>query len=873
MAINSSSRIPPRIVTFSALLNKIIEALWLLTVVLVPLAFLDQDHIFSEAEIAFVEIPKIAILRAAVGLMTCLWLINWGINGRFPNVSWPKKPGTFMNPSTYFVPIFSWLREQPTRWLILAVWFFLFSTLVSTIFSASVKVSLWGEIPGQDGLSAYTLISHILLFGVITAHLKTRPQLWRLLSAIVVTGVLVAGFAVTQHYGSPFFGISESANLGGARVTATMGNAVFAGAAMLIPISISLLLANVSIQQLSSTKRFTGTFKLPLVNLLALATWTIILTIQFLGIIFTFSRGPWLGTFLALSGFLALSLLFIGWRGFGRACLILGWSALLTAVIILTSGSVLTSNIGLLIWTLLIMSTVFIIAKAFQHSLPLTSPGRRIEEWSGHLRLSESIQVRLVGGIIMALGVAAAMAFGIFVVLPSSGLTSTASNEDISVSQPETTSGSNLSIQITERFGSVADSILSGDIANRVNLWRGSLILMRDHPWFEFDDLSLRWMRPIVGYGPDMFRYTYLLVSVPLDARLLPMEPDHAHNFFLNQGVEQGLLGLISSLGIFLAVLCVGAYQLIWKSKSYSALHQLVLVGLVATVTGRFLEQTVGLSKVSDLMLFWVILAVFAALPVAIQSHERATEPTRDQRLSTRSGRMRRSSKESNQVDMIVLFWLILLAWAVGGILSLTWVKTINYPRAAITASESADNVRVGDYQLALQSLDQASRLAPDVPVYHTTKSAVYLRYLNNPQLPPHTECSLELNGVRYKDCLAQNIHLNNIIGSDQRPLDWKTRLSRADSALALGLEDEAIRLYSEVVELIPGSWPLHNRLAEAYIDIGQPWEALLALEESIAITRESRFTGQAEDLRRIALKELESIRESNKTSESDRSD
>jgi len=838
------------------------EALWLITVVLIPVAFLDEGYVISEAAGAFVEIPKIAILRTMVGLMTVLWLIEWGINGRFAFLDWIKNPGPLSKPSTYLSRPFSWLQEQPTRWLILAVWFFLLSTLVSTVFSASPKVSLWGEIPGQDGLSAYTLIAHLLLFGVITAHLKTPSQLWRLLSAIVVTGVLLAGFAITQHYGSTFFGITVPSTSGAARVSSTLGNAVFAGAAMLIPMSISLLLATISLQQLSSAKRFTRRFGSPLVNLLAITAWVVILTTQFLGIIFTFSRGPWMGVLLALSGFLFLSLLFVGWRAFGRGILILGWSALLSVVIIQWPGSAVTANIGLWVWMPLTMASFLTIATTYRHLLPLGSTSQRLGAWSERLGLAGSIKARLMSMLIIVVGAAVAMAFGVFLVFPSTDRILPAPDEI----SPAITPTDDLRVEVADRFASVTGSVLSGGLSNRVDIWKGSLVLMWDHPWFEFDDLSLPWLRPLVGYGPDMFRYTYLLVSLPLDGGYLPAEPVHAHNFFLNQGVEQGLLGLLSSFGIFLVVFCVGVYQLIWKAKSNSDLQKLVLVGLLATVAGRFLEQTVGITQVSDLMLFWVVLAAFAALPGAIQSQERTPEPTPNLALNVagaRRGRTSRRSRERKTIDLQVLLRLMLVAWAVGGVIALTWVKTVNYPRAAIAAGEAIDHFRIGHYQSALNSFDQATQLAPDVPVYHNSKSSVYIGYLRNPQVPRNTECSLELNGVPYQECLILNIHLNNIIGAEQRPLSWRSHLSRADSALALGLEDEAIRLYREAMELAPGAWSLHNRLAEAYIDIGRPEQALKVLEGSMAITKDSYATREASNLQSLARNNLETNEES----------
>ena len=79
-----------------------------------------------------------------------------------------------------------------------------------------------------------------------------------------------------------------------------------------------------------------------------------------------------------------------------------------------------------------------------------------------------------------------------------------------------------------------------------------------------------------------------------------------------------------------------------------------------------------------------------------------------------------------------------------------------------------------------------------------------------------------------------------------------------ANSALALGRHDEAIRLYTEVVATVPASWPLQNRLAEAYIDIGQPERAVEVLEGSLAITGDSGESGQARQLLKLANQRLE---------------
>ena len=57
------------------------EFLWLLTAALVPLIFVPTDWMLSEAVNAYVEVPKTTALRALVGLMTILWVVEWAVKG------------------------------------------------------------------------------------------------------------------------------------------------------------------------------------------------------------------------------------------------------------------------------------------------------------------------------------------------------------------------------------------------------------------------------------------------------------------------------------------------------------------------------------------------------------------------------------------------------------------------------------------------------------------------------------------------------------------------------------------------------------------------------------------------------------------------
>ena len=57
-------------------LDRGMEFLLLLTVFLAPLAFFDRDYAKSETIIAYVEVPKVALLHTLVGMLAVLWLVD-----------------------------------------------------------------------------------------------------------------------------------------------------------------------------------------------------------------------------------------------------------------------------------------------------------------------------------------------------------------------------------------------------------------------------------------------------------------------------------------------------------------------------------------------------------------------------------------------------------------------------------------------------------------------------------------------------------------------------------------------------------------------------------------------------------------------------
>jgi tetratricopeptide (TPR) repeat protein len=755
-------------------IQRALELLWLLTVVIVPLAFLGREFGTWSSVIGSFELPKIVALRSLVGIMAALWLIEWVVQARSSNAGASSGRVLDPRPGSILGRIRGWLRAKPTRWLALAAAFFLGATLLSTLLSVSPKVSLWGEVPGQDSYSAYTTVAYVLLFAVIATHLKTSSQLWRLLGAIVVVGVLFAGYAVLQHYGHDVFDLMVPVTA--LRATSTVSNAILAGSVMLITILVSLVGATITLRGPMGTTGFWWN----------LGLWGLVLAVQLMGLLFTYARGPWVGTVVALVGFIGLLAALGHWRILVRATMVLLLAAAVASAIIFLASRLSQEQAG-------------------------GKPDPSTATVAAALVASVPAQVIGAGNQLGAPG-------------------------------------------------------LSG----RVEVWRGAWGLMIRHPWFGFDSLPLAFLRPLVGYGPDFFHAAYLLVSPGGHGRI-PSEFVHAHNYFVHQGVELGFLGLAATVGVFGTLLLLGGYQLLWQRKSYSIVHQLLLVGVVATVGGRLLEQMVGIARVSDMTLFWVLLGVFAALPAIMDGREKGpAPPSRPRESRRRPNRARSTDVPSGRPDRWrFLERLALVCCLVVGIGVLTWVKGINYIRAAAIADRAAAQYQAGHLQASLSSIERSIDLAPDVNSYYGNRSDVYEAFEKYGLWSQHLKCGGLAELQVRKACLAKEAYLGNLGWVENRPLSWRSRIGLAGSAVQVAtltkdrnLAEEAIRLHRETAEMVPASYLAWDRLADVYIVLGQPQQALEALEKSLAILGDHRDSYTALLLQAEAYQNLGQIQQ-----------
>ena len=111
--------------------------------------------------------------------------------------------------------------------------------------------------------------------------------------------------------------------------------------------------------------------------------------------------------------------------------------------------------------------------------------------------------------------------------------------------------------------------------------------------------------RPIFGWGQENFIYVFQEHYVP---EMYNLEPwfDHAHNIFLDWAVAGGLLGLLSYLSLYVALLFA-----IWWRTSLSYTEKSILTGLIAAY---FFHNFFVFDHLISYILFFSLLAYIYSL-------------------------------------------------------------------------------------------------------------------------------------------------------------------------------------------------------------------------------------------------------------------
>jgi tetratricopeptide (TPR) repeat protein/O-antigen ligase len=253
--------------SLSAFCDKVIEAGWMVLVVVVPLFFNVYSHRSFEPD-------KIALLRSVALLMGLAWAIK-----TLEAKSWKQKANTQYPVSS--------IQYLVSRHPLLLPGLLVGATyILTTLTSIAPRLSLWGSYHRMQG--AYTTLSYIVIFFLALHALRHREQLHRLITAILLTSLPVSLYGMMQHYGLDPIAWTNIGDEVTVRAISTMGNPIFVAAylIMIVPLTVGRLTQLFSV--IRNGKRAASLYVLS-------GCYAFLLAIQLLCILFTQSRGPLLG--------------------------------------------------------------------------------------------------------------------------------------------------------------------------------------------------------------------------------------------------------------------------------------------------------------------------------------------------------------------------------------------------------------------------------------------------------------------------------------------------------------------------------------------------------------------------------------------------
>ena len=233
---------------------------------------------------------------------------------------------------------------------------------------------------------------------------------------------------------------------------------------------------------------------------------------------------------------------------------------------------------------------------------------------------------------------------------------------------------------------------------SRLELWQSSARLLDSWEGQQQESGALSTLRPVFGLGPEMYHYSFPLVADPQDGVLVP---SHAHNLPLHLVLEYGAAGLFAFVLLALSVLMAGLMT-VWRYRRDKGRGgdwlSIAMLTVIASLIGRAVEQSVGVARIGDLILFWMLLGVALAV-CAIGS-------------GVRSGIRPSLSIGSGYTRLTVATLLAVVAFAIF------FVRDVQMMRAGVVSGDAFAEARTGNKGEAIALLQRAIELAPEVQLY-----------------------------------------------------------------------------------------------------------------------------------------------------------
>jgi O-antigen ligase len=217
-------------------------------------------------------------------------------------------------------------------------------------------------------------------------------------------------------------------------------------------------------------------------------------------------------------------------------------------------------------------------------------------------------------------------------------------------------------------------------VGGRISLWRMAARMTID--------------RPLLGNGQDAFTFLFAEYRDRPDYAGIgssSLEPESAHNLFLDLASGTGVLGLLAFLALIGAVLWYAGQRMV---ESADGELRIALFALSAGVIGYLVALLFYFSEAMTTWLLWLLLGAIAGLLAQRSAAPRLAVPA------------------------------VGLAFAAAGVVALGWAATLI---AADLAASQADSALLrSDYAAAERLIDRAVGLNPLMKTYLKQQEQVY---------------------------------------------------------------------------------------------------------------------------------------------------
>ena len=554
-----------------------LEAGWLIALITTPLFFnIHSDRVF--------EPDKLTLLRSIALVMSLVWMAKFIDQQGWRDLSWLK----WNSPNSIW--------RMP---LVLPVLGIVVIYMISTLGSVAPRTSFWGSYQRLQG--TYTTLSYIIIFAIVAATLRTREQVQRLITTVIIVSIPVSVYGILQHYkldSLPWGGDTST------RVAGHMGNAIFVAAYLVMALPLT------AVRIVDSIVRILSDEELSYADVVRSSIYILTVILQLLTINWTQSRGPILG--LGFGMFAFILVLLVGLRNSASA----------------DKKSSVPSFLWPLIYFVILVATPFIANLSFRGNG--TASFLLFGAIAVTLVLSIFILAALRKGLtwlwmawlVVTLGIGSILGYYNIVV---EQLKDQAPNEILLGEMFDEW----YKLPTIGRLGEMLDSE-GGTSQVRLLIWEGALNLISPHePIFSPDGTrdQLNFLRPLIGYGPESMYVAYNRFYPPelatVEAR--NASPDRSHNETFDAFVITGLLGFIAWQIFYVSLFYHGfrAVNVVKSKSDRNILYALWFLGaLIATAIIGSLRGMVymGVSIPFGSMLGLVVYLIYYGVKYSAES-------------------------------------------------------------------------------------------------------------------------------------------------------------------------------------------------------------------------------------------------------------